>query len=119
MVTAVDSPAKLCGVRQSLRLWVNVELVPSEKFTTNACEAWLPLTPVPTRRSDENWPAGNAIVFPVALTALAAFAAPRLNVAPPNVCDVPSRFEEYASPEASNPPVKVVPSATMPVRLKA
>ena len=28
MVTAVDSPAKLCGVNQSLRLWAKVELVP-------------------------------------------------------------------------------------------
>src|SRR4051812_40948690 len=100
-------------------LCVNVELVPSVKFTTKLCDAWEPCTPVASSRTKENLPAGSVTVWPAQLTTSDALAAPRLNVVLFQVAGDVSRLAEYAAPPPSSPPVNVVPSLTRPLlRLK-
>src|SRR5581483_3327542 len=97
---------------QSLRLWVNDWVVPSEKWTVKTWPAWLPCTPVASILSEVNLPAGSVTV--VLVTALAVFGAPNLNSTPFRARLDPSKLAEYECPPPSSPPVKVVPSVTIP-----
>ena len=77
----------------------------------------MPFTAVASSFRVEYWPAGRGTV--VLLTAPGALGAAKLKDAPLAVLRVPSRFEEYARPPASNPlPLKKVePSVTTPITL--
>ena len=67
MVAAVASPAKFCGVNQSLIDWVKVWVEPSVYVTVKVWLAWLPLTPVARKETDEALPVGSVSVWPAAL----------------------------------------------------
>src|SRR5260370_8800125 len=82
MVTPMDSPGKLCGCAQSLKLCVNDDVVPSVYVTVSACDDWFPLTPVASIFNEENLPAGRLIVCPFALPTSVPSAGPRLNEIP-------------------------------------
>ena len=60
-----------------------------------------------------------ALLLPLALTAACgSLAGPTENVVPAHVGSGPSRLADIASPSPSiPPPLKVVPSSTIPVRL--
>jgi hypothetical protein len=65
--------------------------------TVNVAEAWPPFKPVPRIFKVPNSAAGNAIVWPLALTAFFVLAAAMLNSGVFHVLSEPGkRYEEYA-----------------------
>src|SRR5262249_34480821 len=78
---------------------------------------WLPLTAVARNFNVEKAPAGRTIVWPAAATTLLPPAAPRVKAVSLQTRLVPSKFAESAEPPPSRPPVNVLPSRTIPIRL--